>query len=121
MPANDEQRRAKGFLSKIFGPRAQENAISEVEQSDAMTDGLSVSMLLGSAKRGARNRMQIYYKWLEMSGDPIISTALRLHVTAALGGHETSGDVVFIEVAASAKNDAEKVKIAETIAADLSP
>jgi hypothetical protein len=122
MPTTDEPRgKSKGFLSKLFGSRADNNTISETEQIDSFTDGMTVSMLLGNAKRPARNRQQLYYKWMEMSGDPIISTALRLHVTAALGGHETSGDVVFIETAPDAKEDKQKAKIAEEISADLAP
>jgi hypothetical protein len=114
-------RKAKSFLSRFLPSRAANNAISETEQADALTDGLTISMLLGTGKRTARNRMQIYLKWIEMVGDPIISTALRLHVTAALGGHETSGDVVFIETAPDAKGDKQKEKIAAEIAKDLAP
>lgn len=113
--------KVKGFLKSLFGGKgAVANAISVSEQSDALTDGLTVSMLLGSGKRTARNRMQIYFKYIEMVGDPIISTALRLHVTAALGGHETSGDVVFIEATAESKKDKAATKMAKEIAKDLS-
>lgn len=110
-----------GFLASVFGRKnASGSLIGYAEQSDAMTDGLSVSMLLGSTKRGARNRQQIYMKWMEMSGDPIISTALRLHVTAALGGHETSGDVVFLEDNPEFKEDKQKRKIVDELRGDLS-
>ncbi|SER36088.1 MULTISPECIES: hypothetical protein [Pseudomonas] len=60
-------------------------------------DGVTVSMLLGSGKNPARSRATIYEKYHLMMGDPIISTALRAHVTQALGGHETSGDTIFLE------------------------
>ena len=50
-------------------------------------DTVSVATLLGSGKRQARSRAQIYQKWHYMAGDPIIATVLRLHVTCALGGH----------------------------------
>jgi hypothetical protein len=105
------------FASK--GVNAAE--IGDAEQQDALTDGLTISMLLGAGRTTARNRLQIYQKRIEMIGDPIISTALRLHVTAALGGHETSGDTVFIEATADAKKDKSKKKIAEEIAKDLCP
>ncbi len=117
----DENRKSKGFLKNLFGNRAANNEITVTEQSDALTDGLTVSMLLGTAKNGARNRMQIYYKRQEMVSDPIISTALRLHVTAALGGHETSGDVVFIEATPLAGKDTKLAKMVEEISLDLSP
>lgn len=32
-----------------------------------------------------------------MESDPIVSAAVKLLVTSALGGHETSGGIVFIE------------------------
>ena len=38
-----------------------------------------------------------YNKWGLMASGPVVSTALRLLVTSALGGHETSGEVIFIE------------------------
>lgn len=119
--APEVTRKAKGFLSRILTRAGASNQLSAAEQSDALTDGLTISMLLGTGKRSARNRMQIYLKWIEMVGDPIISTALRLHVTAALGGHETSGDVVFIETAPEAKGDKQKEKIAAELAKDLMP
>lgn len=117
----DQNPKAKKFLSFLFGKDASANTITQVEQSDAMSDGLTVSMLLGNGRRVARNRMQIYFKWIEMVGDPIISTALQLHVTAALGGHETSGDVVFIEAANTDKPDKKGAKIVAEIAKDLGP
>lgn len=71
-------------------------------------DGVSVSMLLGSGYNQARSRIQIVEKYHLMMGDPIISTALRTHVTQALGGHETSGDTIFIEPKPGAKGPDQK-------------
>ncbi|WP_175712241.1 hypothetical protein [Burkholderia ambifaria] len=121
MPTIDNPPKQRGFLKRLFGPKVETRALTVHEQTDALMEGLSFSTLLGSSKRPARNRQQIYMKWNEMAGDPIISTALRLHVTAALGGHETSGDVVFIETEASAAKDERKVKIATEISNDLGP
>lgn len=113
--------RVKGFIASLFGRKNVANSqIGQAEETDSMTEGLSVSMLLGSAKRPARNRQQIYQKWIEMVGDPMISSALRLHVTAALGGHETSGDVIFLEAAPAIKGDAAKQKMVDEIRTDLS-
>lgn len=119
MPETNESGKVRGFLKKLFG-RDGQNTVTEAEQQDALTEGISISTLLGSGKKPARNRIQIYQKYIEMVADPIISTALRMHVTAALGGHETSGDVVFIEVAADAKGDKQKEKYAQEISNDLS-
>lgn len=49
-----------------------------------------------TAETRRRSRMQIYTTWLQMQRDPTIAAALTLHVTAALGGHESRGDTVFI-------------------------
>ncbi|MDF0607276.1 hypothetical protein HZU77_016850, partial [Neisseriaceae bacterium TC5R-5] len=57
----------------------------------------TVASLLYSGRREARDRQVIYNKWAQMESDPIISTALLLLVTGALGGHETNGELVFIE------------------------
>lgn len=43
-----------------------------------------------------RDRKTILSTWAVMQHDPTIAAALNLHVTAALGGHETRGDVVFM-------------------------
>lgn len=81
----------------------------------------SVASLLGSGNRAARARNSIYDKWSRMESDGIISTALGLLVTSALGGHETTGDIVFVEKSAAAKKDAKLGSMAEEISESLSP
>lgn len=88
-------------------------------QSAYNYDGVTVAMLAGSGDKPVRNRVQIYEKWFRMMGHPIISTALRAHVTQALGGHETSGDTIFMEPKPDA-SAAERALI-EEIASDLLP
>lgn len=51
----------------------------------------------GSNTSYLENRAQQYSKIQELEGDGVISSAIGLMVTAALGGHETTGEVVFIE------------------------
>lgn len=114
-----------GFFAKLFGKSDEgQKEVDQAIQSDFTLgyDGISVSTLLGSGKRQARSRAQIYEKWHYMMGDPIISTALRLHVTQALGGHETTGDTVFIEEQESTNTKAgEKKKIVEELQKTLAP
>lgn len=43
-----------------------------------------------------RTRKQIYTMWELMQTDPQVAEALSLHVTASLGGHESTGEVIFI-------------------------
>ena len=49
-----------------------------------------------SPENAPRTRQDIYSTWELMQKDPQIAEALSLHVTAALGGHETTGDMIFI-------------------------
>lgn len=49
-----------------------------------------------SKEKIPRTRQQILTMWEIMQKDPQIAEALSLHVTAALGGHETTGDMIFI-------------------------
>lgn len=98
--------------------------VKEIDQSDTYLYGAgttTVASLLGSGSRGARSRQIIYEKWMRMEGDPVISSALQLLVTSALGGHETSGDLVFVEKTAEAKKDKRLAAIADEIASDLAP
>lgn len=44
----------------------------------------------------SRSRIDIYTVLQAMSADPTVSACTRLKVTAALGGHESRGDVVFM-------------------------
>lgn len=104
------------FLTKLFKKPADAGMGRSFSQS---YDGVTYSMLLGSGKRMARNRAQILTKYHFMMGDPIVASALRLHVTAALGGHEASGQVVFLEANPDIKKDEAK-RVAE-IRADLEP
>lgn len=57
-----------------------------------------------------RTRKQIYSKWQLMQADPQIAEALSLHVTAALGGHETTGDMIFISPSESVRGKGERAR-----------
>lgn len=70
---------------------------------DFLADPVSLQSLGGTPQRQIRSRIGIYAKWQDMIADPVISTALRLHSTSALGGHESKGEMVFIEATPEAK------------------
>jgi hypothetical protein len=108
-----------GALAKIFGRGGGVDLAREVEDAGWTADMeiLSSDALAGDSGSPARSRRDIYAKWSQMLRDPIVSSAIKLHCTAALGGHETSGDVVFIEDAAHATDD-DKALVAK-IRADL--
>lgn len=76
--------------------QAHLQAMELVDQTDDLT-GLTVTSLLGTGENTARTRQQIYQSFMQMEKDPIIATALKTHAIAALGGHESQGDVVFIQ------------------------
>ncbi len=80
----------------------------------------TVASLLASGTRQARTRQAIYNKWSQMESDPIVSSAIKMLVTSALGGHETTGDIVFIEKRPAAEKDERLGKVVEDIREDLS-
>lgn len=96
----------------------------EIKQEDAYLYGggtTTIASLLGTGRRGARARQVIYNKWDDMESDAIVSSALKLLVTAALGGHETTGDVVFIEQKPDTENNKRLKDMTEEIKDSLSP
>lgn len=96
--------------------------VREVQTSGfEYADPVTTSSLVGNGVIPARPRQQIYAKYQQMLSDPLVSGALRLHVTAALGGHETTGDYVFIESKPDTKGDASKATMVKEIATALGP
>jgi len=109
---------AKQWLATFVAPG------KTITPADSFKFGVSgittVATLLGSGRRSARQRHLIYEKWAAMEADPIVSSALLLLVTSALGGSETSGDIVYIEAQPDARNDRQKQKMVAEISAALS-
>lgn len=119
----------KGWLARLgFHRRAWEKEniapAAQITQADTALYGAGVTTaaaLLGQFPFVARNRQLIYEKWMRMECDPIIASAVQLLVTAALGGHETTGDLIFIEKKPEAQKDPSLGKIVEEISEDLAP
>lgn len=88
---------AKNATKALLGEveRAEQTAQREVVPYDV--ESVSVDVLLGTGQREARTRMQIYTKLHYMQQDGLISTALRQLVQMSLGGHETTGETVFLD------------------------
>lgn len=57
-----------------------------------------------------RDRRTILTTWALMQHDPTIAAALNLHATAALGGHESRGDVVFMTPATKLRSGGKNAK-----------
>ncbi|UOO93410.1 hypothetical protein [Vitreoscilla stercoraria] len=90
---------------------------NDIEQSASLSamgiDAVSISQVLAASQNPARQRFDIYQSYAYMMGDPIIATALNLHVTQSLGAHETTSEVFFIE--ANADATPAEVKIIEEL------
>lgn len=99
--------------------------LDEIDQADswfgtqALNGGYGATALQGQGD--SRNRLMIYQKWQSMISDPIVSSAIRQHCTAALGGHATSGQVVFIERTAAAEKDDSLALLVSQIGEELAP
>lgn len=105
-----------------YGDPARER--NSIVPSDAYLfdmGAMTVSSLLGYGGKSARSRAVIYDKWARMESDSIISSALTVQVMSALGGNQTTGDVVFIEAKPAFEKDAKKKKLIEEIKAALEP
>lgn len=110
---------SRKFESQFVAPAKQ---ITEADSFMYGAGRTTISSLLGGGnnRRAARARQVIYEKWEGMESDAIVSSALKLIVTSALGGHETSGETVFIEHTPESKKDAKLAKIVDEITGDLS-
>ncbi len=109
-------------LSKRSFTASNLDPAKEISQSSSYlygADSTTVSTLLGAGKKAAKQRSIIYQKWAYMESDAICSSALMLLCTTALGGHENTGQMVFIEKNAKFSDDKKMVKIVEEISEDL--
>ncbi|PTQ87086.1 hypothetical protein [Agitococcus lubricus] len=94
----------------------EKGALANIDLMDV--EPTSTAILLGNNNE-ARSRQQIYAKYQQMMNNSFISAGLRLHVTAALGGHESKGEVLFIECSTEASKDPKKKAIVDEINNDL--
>lgn len=87
-----------GQLSDMTPAQASAHAIDRLNHVPSFdADYVGIEMMLGNSGKPVRTRSQIYMKYHFMMQEGMISTALRNHVQMALGGHETTGETVFIE------------------------
>ena len=106
----------KAFIAENITPANQ------ITQADMFAYGAgttTVSTLLGSGKKQARQRQLVYEKWGYMESDPICSSALKLIVTSALGGDKTDGKMVFIEKNPSFNGNQQALNIVDELAGSL--
>lgn len=111
-------------IGKLFSGKAYTKEVTAAVQQIDPTEsiifgGPSIAAPGILANADARSRDQIYAKWAEMAACPIIHAAAKLQTTSALGGHETTGDIVFIEPRAGV--DKTTAKLVEDVSRQLSP
>lgn len=92
----------------------------QFEAEFGLSGSTSANLLTGrEGMRQIRERKAIYDRWQEMEAFPICATGLGLLTTAALGGHESTGQLVFLEKNPAIKGDATLERYAQEIAGDL--
>lgn len=97
----DDFEGAVAWLSQKHSPQ------KELEQIDSNYE-LVEPFALGTYETESnvpRSRIDIYTTLQAMSADPTIAACTRLKVTAALGGHESRGDVVFMSPSTNIRNN----------------
>lgn len=98
------------FLTKLYGQKHSNSQygntplgtaadISDIDPQYEMLAPYSLGTF-ETEQTKRRTRKSIYTTWRQMQRDPTIAAALNLHVTAALGGHESRGDTVFMSPSA---------------------
>ncbi|MFV5348613.1 hypothetical protein [Acinetobacter soli] len=98
------------FLSTAFGKRnveLQTQTNASIENVNQVYENFAPYSLgtYYSKDLIQRDRKQIYTIYKIMQKDPTIDAALNLLVTAALGGHESRGEVIFISPADHIRGD----------------
>ncbi|MGZ8220095.1 MAG: hypothetical protein ACXWT0_00455 [Methylobacter sp.] len=104
------------FIAENITPAQQ---ITQADSWMYGADATSVSTLLGTGKKAARNRSLVYQQWSLMESDGICSSALKLLTTTALGGDKTDGNMVFIEKNPDFQGDKRAEKMVDEISGDL--
>lgn len=102
----------------------EESKVEKITQQLDISYGLGATTaanLLGTqdGTRVIRERKSIYDMWQEMEAFPIVATGLGLLTTAALGGHESTGQLIFLEKNPAIKGNSELERMAQEITDDL--
>lgn len=85
------------------------STIDDVPTIQAYTDPFALGVF-STKETLKRTRKELYTRYKVMGKDPTLSACLTLLTTAALGGHESKGDVVFIQPSDSLMIDSKSAK-----------
>ena len=105
-------------ISKNEYTKANIDPAKQISPADSYLYGAgstTISTMLGTGRREAKARQQVYEKWSTMESDAICSSALKLLVTTALGGDKTTGQMIFIERNDKFQDDKKLMSIADEI------
>lgn len=115
------------MASSLFGgtyidpPSTPEQVKREIEPYSYSDIVGNAPLSTGGGANAARTSQQIYQKYQRMMAAPLVGGSLRQHCTAALGGHETTGDLVFIELKSEFRKDKKAAELVKDLASTLSP
>jgi len=107
--------RVGNFLTNIWSEKRLEQStqvtakLGDINPSYENFEPYSLGVYY-SEKLQRRERKSIYTNYKLMMQDPTIHACLNLLVTAALGGHETRGEVVFIRASEKVKTDGTRAR-----------
>lgn len=96
---------------------------SEIKNTDAVELGgglSSSSAILFGYDQTPRTRLEIYAKYANMLSTGICGSAIKHHVSAAIGGHESTGQSIFIETKSEFVGKKEE-KIVAQITKEIAP
>lgn len=107
------------FFRRIPGGGTPADDIDDGEW--AFADQMSTRVLSGGSEGQSRTRQTIYDDWQTMLSDPVVAGAIKINITAALGGNENTGELVFVEPKAQFANDKAAVALVDEIRRELCP
>lgn len=106
----------KTLVSRYFGA----DKVDEVDHAGFYNaQAVSMTSLLGAGKKTAQARESIYQTYQAMQYDPIVSGALRINVTAALGADQETGRMVHIEANPKFAKDKSMERYAKEVSEEL--
>ncbi|MGY6771955.1 hypothetical protein [Gallibacterium sp. ZY190522] len=114
--SDDETNRYEGAKKKKSNQEVL-GVNSSMLLNDLDYSSISLSSSSSILVNEIRTRTNIFKQWQTMERDPIISSALKIHTIAALGGHESKGDLIFLEETSFA-TDSDK-KLIDELRSDL--
>lgn len=114
------------MASNLFGgtyikPPTTPAEINREIEPYSYSDVVGNAPLINNGGTPARPQQLIYQKYQRMMATPLVGGSLRQHCTAALGGHETTGDLVFIELKSDHRKDKSAADLVKDLAAHLGP